>query len=191
MDGLPLALDQVGAYLQETGAPLSDYLGLYERRRTDLLARRGRLPPGPPDTVAPTWSLSFQQVEQANPAAAELLRLCAFLAPDGIPEELLSKGAADLGDVLGPAAADEYLLNEAIEVLRRYSLVRRNAETKLLSIHRLVQAVLIDAMKEEDQRLWAERAVRAVNSAFPNVDYETWTEAERYLSQVPVCAALM
>src|SRR2546421_11112811 len=191
MDGLPLALDQVGAYLQETGAPLSAYLGLYEKRRADLLARRGRLPPGHPETVATTWSLSFQQVEQANPAAAELLRLCAFLAPDGIPEELLSQSTADLGEVLGPAAADEYLLNEAIEVLRRYSLVRRNAETKLLSVHRLVQGVLIDAMKEEDQRLWAERAVRAVNSVFPEVDYATCTAAARYLSQVPVCAALM
>src|SRR2546421_5612036 len=191
MDGLPLALDQVGAYLQETGAPLSDYVSLYERRGADLLARRGRLPPGHPETVATTWSLSFQQVEQANQASAELLRLCAFLAPEGIPEELLSKGAADLGEVLGPAAADESLLNEAIEVLRRYSLVRRNVETKLLSVHRLVQAVLIDAMKEEDQRRWAERAVRAVNSAFPAVEYETWIEAERYLSQVPVCVVLM
>ena len=189
MDGLPLALDQVGAYLQETSAPLTDYLRLYERRRADLLARRGRLPPGHPDTVATTWSLSFQQVEHANPAAAELLRLCAFLAPDGIPEELLSQGAADLGDVLGPVVADEYLLNGAIEVLRRYSLVRRNAETKLLSIHRLVQAVLIDTMKEEDQRLWAERAVRAVNSVFP--EYIAWIETERYLSQVPGCVAMI
>jgi len=58
-------------------------------------------------------------------------------------------------------------------------------------VHRLVQAVLIDAMKEEDQRLWAERAVRTVNSVFPKVDYETWTEAERYLSQVPVSVALI
>ena len=91
--------------------------------------------------------------------------------------------------MLCPCAADEYLLNEAIEVLRRYSLVRRNAETKLLSIHRLVQAVLVDAMKEEDQRLWAERAIRAVNAVFP--EYEAWLEAERYLSQVPACVALL
>ncbi|GAC1436084.1 MAG: hypothetical protein PVSMB2_03510 [Ktedonobacteraceae bacterium] len=36
-----------------------------------------------------TWSLSFQQIEQQSPAAADMLRLCAFLAPDVIPEELL------------------------------------------------------------------------------------------------------
>src|SRR5947209_13751893 len=46
-------------------------------------------------------------------------------------------------------------------------------------------------MKEEGQRLWAERALRAVNSVFPEAEYETWTEAERYLSQVPVCVALI
>jgi hypothetical protein len=33
-----------------------------------------------PDSVATTWSLSFQKVEQAHPAAADLLQLCAFLA---------------------------------------------------------------------------------------------------------------
>jgi len=33
-------------------------------------------------TVATTWSLSFRQVEQRSAAAADLLRLCAFVAPD-------------------------------------------------------------------------------------------------------------
>src|SRR2546430_8047716 len=115
-----------------------------------------------------------------------------FQAEDGI-RDLTVTGVQTcaLPILLGPMADDEYLLNEAVEVLRRYSLVRRNAETKLLSVHRLVQAVLIDAMKEEDQRLWAERAVRAVNSVFPAVEYETWIEADRYLSQVPICVTLM
>jgi tetratricopeptide (TPR) repeat protein len=36
-----------------------------------------------------TWALSFQKVEQANPAAADLLRLCSFLAADSIPEAIL------------------------------------------------------------------------------------------------------
>src|SRR5438445_13431867 len=81
MDGLPLALVQAGTYVEETGCSLADYLRLYATHRTDLLARRSRLFLDYPETVATTWSLSFQQVEQANPAAAELLRFCAFLAP--------------------------------------------------------------------------------------------------------------
>ncbi len=105
MDGLPLAIVQAGAYVEETGCSLEDYLSLYTTHRKDLLARRGSLLLDYPDTVLTTWSLSFQQVEQENPAAADALRLCAFLAPDAIPEELLTRSAAELGIVLGAAAS--------------------------------------------------------------------------------------
>lgn len=76
-----------------------------------------------------TWSLSFEQVKQANRAAEALLRCCALLAPDAIPEELLSEGASELGSVLGPVATDPVKLNAAIEVVRRYSLLKRVAKT--------------------------------------------------------------
>src|SRR5450755_3648642 len=88
LGGLPLALDQAGAYIEETRCSLSDYLQRYQTRRTWLLQRRGTLVAEHPEPVATTWSLSFGTIEQANPAAAELLRLCAFLHPDDIPEEL-------------------------------------------------------------------------------------------------------
>lgn len=38
---LPLALDQAGAYIEETGIRLPDYLALYQQERKILLARRG------------------------------------------------------------------------------------------------------------------------------------------------------
>jgi hypothetical protein len=89
LGGLPLALDQAGAYIEETQCGLADYRQQYQMRRAELLARRGKLVDDHPEPVATTWSLSFARVEQANPIAAELLRICAFLAPNAIPEELL------------------------------------------------------------------------------------------------------
>ena len=191
MGGLPLAIVQAGAYVEETGCSLADYLSLYATHRTDMLARGSRLLLDYPDTVATTWSLSFQQIEQQSPAAAGLLRLCAFLAPDAIPEELLARGAAELGAVLGAAASDAFKLNEALEVLRRYSLVRRNGSTHVLSIHRLVQIVLRESMDQETQRLWAERAVRAVNAAFPETDYGTGATHQYYMPHVQECETLI
>jgi len=91
-----LALDQAGAYIEETQCDLTGYLDLYRTRRTELLKRRSRLRTDHPEPVATTWSLSFQQVEQANPAAADLLRLCSFLDPDAIPEEIITEGASEL-----------------------------------------------------------------------------------------------
>jgi len=191
MDGLPLALVQAGAYIEETGCSLTDYLSLYVTHRKDLLARRSRFLLDYPDTVATTWSLSFRQIEQESPAAVAVLRLCAFLAPDTIPEALLAPGTAQAGTVPGAEAPDQFKLNEALEVLRRYSLVRRDGNTHTLSIHRLVQAVLKESMNQETQRAWAERTIRAVNAAFPEGNYGTGANQQSYLPHVRECATLI
>jgi tetratricopeptide (TPR) repeat protein/DNA-binding XRE family transcriptional regulator len=188
LDGLPLALDQAGAYIEETRCGLSQYLNLYGTRRKELLLRRGRFPIDHPDSVAATWSLSFRQVEQESLAAADLLRLLAFLDPEAIPEEIITLGAAELGPVLGEVASDPLKVDTIIELLLRYSLIRRAPEVKCLSIHRLVQAVLKDGMDKDTQRLWAERAIRAVNRAFPDVELQTWERCQRCLPHVQICA---
>ena len=62
MDGLPLALDQAGAYIEETGCSLSDYLDFFEQRRKKLLKRRGPPSSDHPEAVATTWSLSSENL---------------------------------------------------------------------------------------------------------------------------------
>ena len=183
MDGLPLALEQAGAYIEETECGLQGYLRLYRAQGVRLLKEYGEFAPDHPKPVATTWSLSFEKVEQANAAAAELLRFCAFLAPDAIPEELFAESAAELGPTLEPVASDPSNFNVALRDLLKYSLVDRDPETNTLSIHRLVQEVLKDQMEEETQRLWAERVLRAVNAAFPHAEFSTWPQCERVLPQ--------
>jgi hypothetical protein len=112
MDGLPLALDQAGAYIDEVKCNLGEYLEACRQCRSKFLADRGRLNTDHPASVATTWLLSFERVEQRSPASADLLRVCAFLAPDAIPEELLMKGSIHLGPRLQAMEADpsSYLL---------------------------------------------------------------------------------
>ncbi len=192
LDSLPLALDQAGAFIEETGCNLTEYLAFYQVHRKELLRRRGTLSIDYPESVATTWSLSFQQVEQANPSAAGLLQLFAFLNSDAIPEDIITSGAIHFGTLLSHIAIDAFKLNETLEVLRRYSLIRRNLVTKTLGIHRLVQAVLKDDMTPEIQRLWATRAVQTVEYVFPHeVDAATWSQCERYLPNALTCAALI
>ncbi|HJY84694.1 MAG TPA: FxSxx-COOH system tetratricopeptide repeat protein [Candidatus Binatia bacterium] len=191
LDGLPLALDQAGAYIEETACGLSDYLGLYRAHGAKLLKRRGAMVSDHQDPVATTWALSFEKVEKVSPAAAELLRFCAFLSPDAIPEDLITEGAPELGPVLEPVAADPFELNTAIAEILKYSLLHRNPTAKTLDIHRLVQAVLKDEMNGVTQRLWAERAVRAVNRTFPNIEFSTWQRCEQFLPHAQACAELI
>jgi tetratricopeptide (TPR) repeat protein len=190
MDGLPLALDQAGAYIEETQWSLTEYLRLFQLRKEELLQRRGKLTSDHPKSVGTTWSMAFEKVQQANPAAADLLRLCAFLDPDLIQEEIITKGASELGSVLQPVAVDPIKLNDAIGTLLSYSLVRRNPE-RTLSIHRLIQVVLKHSMNTSVQRRWAERAVRAVNQALPEVDYANWLRCQEYIPQVLTCKAFI
>jgi tetratricopeptide (TPR) repeat protein len=190
VEGLPLALDQAGAFIEETQCDLADYLHLYRTRQAELLKRRGKLVTDHPESVATTWSLSFEKVERANPVASDLSRLCAFLDPDVIPEELITKGAFELGSTLQAVAVEPIRLNEAIADVRTYSLLRRNPD-HTLTIHRLVQAVLKQGMNKSTQRRWAERAVRAVNQAFPEVEYDTWLQCQHYMPQVQNCATLI
>jgi tetratricopeptide (TPR) repeat protein len=191
MDGLPLALEQAGAYIEETGCGLQGYLRLFRAQGVQLLKEHGEFVPDHPKPVATTWSLSFEKVEQANAAAAELLRFCAFLAPDAIPEELFIESAVDLGPTLEPVAADPTMLNTAIRELLKYSLVHRDSETNTLSVHRLVQEVIKDQMDEEMQHLWAERTVRAVSNVFPHPEYTNWDICSRYLIHAQLCNFLI
>ncbi|GHO76464.1 tetratricopeptide repeat protein [Ktedonobacter sp. SOSP1-85] len=188
LGGLPLALDQAGAYIEEAQTSLEDYLHLYQQRRAELLAKRGDIAPDHPEPVAATWSLSFERVAQCSPAAADLLRLLAFLAPDDIPEEIITAESEYLSETLAPVAADALKLDDALKALLAYSLIKRDQKTKSLSIHRLVQAVLQDVMPSEERKLWIECAIQAVKSSFPNVyEFEQWEACERWLSHAQLC----
>ena len=99
------------------------------------------------------------------------------------PKKCSVEGAPELGPVLGPLGSDAFRLNNSIAEILKYSLLRRDANSRTLEIHRLVQTVLKQGMDEATQRLWAELAVRAVNRAFPFVEFSTWAVCERLLPQ--------
>lgn len=188
MDGLPLAIAQAGAYIKGTSCTLSDYLAQYRVRRSILLEENSYFDKDYSESVATTWSLSFEKAKQANPAAVELLHFCAFLSPDSIPEEIFIDGASEMGDVLHPTANDSLKLESAIREILKFSLIERNADEQTFTMHRLVQSVLKDRMKEDIQLRWAERSTRAVNRAFPEPDFPMWQQCRRCLPHALVCA---
>ena len=188
LGGLPLALDQAGAYIAETRCSLSDYLALFQLEHHALLQRRGAVKSEHPASVTTTFSLAFAQVRHQSEAALEVLRVCAFLAPEALPLDLLHEGAADLGPVLAPIAPQALALDAALETLLTYSLVRRDAEARTLSLHRLVQAVQQEALAESEQSLWAERVVRLVSRVFPTPDPATWERCQQLVPHALRCA---
>jgi len=173
---LPLALEQAGAYIEETGDTLTGYLSLFLERQESIL-KRGK-PVDYHATVDATWEISFWQAKKESKAGSDLLNLCAFLAADNIQEQLLIEGAQELPGSLASAIADKMRFNDAVAALRRYSLISRGKGS--FSVHRLVQSVTRNRLEEDDQKKWAEAAVRLVYNAFPTPshDFRTWPACE-------------
>src|SRR5262249_11391926 len=109
LGGLPLALDQAGAYIAENGCSLQQYLDLYELYRPKLLDRRGIA--DHPDSVLMTFWLSWEQIQERSVLAAKALQFCAFLAPDQIPEQFAAAGIVLTGT---DRTRDAFEVNEAL-----------------------------------------------------------------------------
>jgi tetratricopeptide (TPR) repeat protein/transcriptional regulator with XRE-family HTH domain len=190
MGGLPLALEQAGAYIQATQCHLTDYLRLFQQAPDHLLDTHE---PGHdhPLSVRRTFLLAFVQVAQRHPVAADLLTVCAFLAPEAIPESVFLQGAASLG--LEGLNSHPLAFEEAIKHLLTYSLIQRNASAHTITVHRLVQAVLLAQLSQSDRQLWQRRVVEAMEHLFP-VNYKTQqdylTLGEQLLPHAQTCLAL-
>jgi hypothetical protein len=187
LGGLPLALEQAAAYIQATGITLTGYLSLFRDRRADLLAR-GQAARHPAD-VAATLGLALYRLGDDTPAAAGLLQLLAFLAPEPVPLALLLADTQAAG-ALAPAVAatvepllgDRVAAGDAVAALRRYSLVTQAGEGRVI-VHRLVQAVTRAQLSAEAVGEWQQAAAALVEAAVPA---DTTVPAAW-----PVCAVLL
>lgn len=168
LGGLPLALDQAAAYIVDNRCTIEGYLKRYNEHPFDLLNIRGDGQPEHPESAAVTILKNFQQIEQMDAAAAELLRFCTFLHYQNILEAIILQGATELGLILKPFVQDTYQLDKPIKVLRKFSMIHRHSDQELLVIHPLVQIVLQHTMHEIVHRWWSERTIRAMRRTFPD-----------------------
>ena len=174
---LPLALEQACAYIEETEKPLADYVRLLAERQDELLDKYA--PGSHEKSVAQTFDLAIEALREKE-TAVDLLNLCAFFAPDGIPLQVISAVEKKLPDripePLRSAAQDEVAFDEAVAALLRFSLVEKEGE--YLFIHRLVQAVARERLGEDEQKKWSETAVKVMYAVFPEgdltVDVRNW-----------------
>jgi tetratricopeptide (TPR) repeat protein len=199
MGGLPLALDQAGAYIEATQCSLADYQQQYSTQKAELLAQRngptafsGGWKDDHPESVATTWDIAFRRVSERSPLAAVLLTFCAYLAPDAIPDNILLvvvQTMLSLEKVAAEPEHSKFALDEAISVVRAFSLFQRDSNSKTVSIHRLVQSILRDSQSPEKTREIKQLAVLVVNTACPNrSDVAQWSACERWVPHAQVCA---
>jgi CO dehydrogenase nickel-insertion accessory protein CooC1 len=147
---LPLAIEQAGAWLEQTGTPAGAYVEQLETQATRVLALSK--PPDYPVPVVATWNLSLEELKERSPAAVRLLQLCAFFSPGPISMTLLYSDEMITSLLpFDPSLSEKFILGRVIRDISRFALIKVDQGSNSIQIHRLVQAVIRDQMTEDEQ----------------------------------------
>ncbi|GIH23141.1 hypothetical protein Aph01nite_14510 [Acrocarpospora phusangensis] len=155
---LPLAIEQAGAWLQETGMKVDEYIEQLSSQPSATLALGDT--PTYPVPVLITWNVSFNRLSQRSPAAVRLLELLAFFAAEPVSLSMLygDETIRCLVDY-DPSLREKIMIGRLIRDLSRFALAKVDQRNNSVQVHRLVQAVLRDRM-DDDER---ERTVHDVH----------------------------
>ncbi|KZF18827.1 TPR-like protein [Xylona heveae TC161] len=133
LDCLPLAVTQAAAFISENEMTVAAYTRRLEKAESEMQRYLSeeladtRRDTHSQNSVMRTWKISFDQILQQSPRAAEILSLMAVLDRQGISASLLRR-------------EDESLdFDLAIGKLKAFSLISSNPDNSLFSLHRLVQ----------------------------------------------------
>jgi MinD-like ATPase involved in chromosome partitioning or flagellar assembly len=148
---LPLAIEQAGAWLEETGTSAEAYVEELSEQPTSVLELNQPL--DYPRPVALTWRLSFDRLRAQSPAAARLLELCAFFAPEPISLSLLYSDEMIRTLVpLDDRLREKIVLGQLIREIARFALAKVDQGSNSIQVHRLIQAVIRAQLKTKDEQ---------------------------------------
>jgi tetratricopeptide (TPR) repeat protein len=150
---LPLGITQAAGYMADTGTPVDEYLGLLETRAGQVLDLAP--PVSYSRSLVAVTQLAFDQLSCNYPAAAAVVGVCAFLAPDPVPSEWFTRDPAQLPTVLADCVLDPVRWRQTLARIGAQALAR--IEQDGLRMHRLTQAILRAQLPPDEASV--ERAV--------------------------------
>jgi tetratricopeptide (TPR) repeat protein len=133
-------------------------------------------------------SLETLRETESGEVALDILRLCAFLSPDGVDLALLTVewGQETVPNGLAPAMSEPSAREDALAALVSLSLLKRENGPfdPVLIFHRLLLEVVRDWMGQDGRALWGTVTVELVNQLFPWVEVTTWETCGRLMPHV-------
>jgi hypothetical protein len=175
---LPLAIRQAAAFINQKQMSIYDYLVIYESDDQDLIELlsedfedQGRYQ-NIKNPIASTWLISFRQIQQHNPLAAQYLYFMSCVAQRDIPHSLLPS-ASKLREV------------RAIGMLKAYAFITVHKGGKSYDIHRLVQVAVRNWLKTTGELTrWYCETMKQTASIFPFFNHKNRYECAMYLPHV-------
>ena len=186
---LPLALVQAGKYMRESGTSCLKYLELYESSWVRLVAEVPQLRDYENGSIQTTWTISYRRVEHANPTAARLLQLWAYLDHQDIWYEMFSRGSRGCQDCrwLQDLGSSEIEFKRTMSALLAYSLVESRQDMESYSVHPVVHDWCAETIS--DNRVeFLMLAFLVFGFAVPsNAEREYWLSQQRLIPHAEHC----
>ena len=163
---LPLAVEQAGSLLADTGMAVDKYLRLLAERAQDVLDHD---PGGAyPQSVAASWAVAFDRLAADDPTALDLLTVVAWCGPEPVPLTLLTDHPDALPEPLRPIATDPLVLARCTAILHRRGMATVSPHG--IQLHRIPAALLRARSQGSDGTAaagWAATVVRLLDQTAP------------------------
>ncbi|KAH8585352.1 hypothetical protein B0O99DRAFT_713026 [Bisporella sp. PMI_857] len=128
---LPLAIMQVAAYLNANVSTIAEYLRIYNESSNSVIKllskdfKDVKRYPSIKNPVATTWLISFQQIQDRDPLAANYIAFISCIKKQNIPRDLLPP-------------ASEFNKKEALKTLKSFRFIKERVSGRSYNMHRLV-----------------------------------------------------
>ena len=172
LGGLPLALEQAGAYIKTRRCSFSEYLDQYKAERLRLLSRQPARAAGNDSSerlaVHTTWLINIEYIKKSphGQAAIRFMNACSYFDGNEIEEELINVGTPEVEDVQYRQCVSSLLgCREVLKLLTDFSLFTY-VQAHAVSIHRLVQEIVTESLDPESKAQSFIDAVRMLSYAF-------------------------
>lgn len=181
---LPLAVEQAAAWRAVTGMPVREYLRLFDDSVAEILDTAAA--PDNEVSVAAAWNVSFEELKTRNPAAHQILHICAFFSPEPISRDLLTGvNRVSISTELDAALRDPIKLARAIRDINRYGLAKIDHGNNTLQLHRLVQLVLRNRVMAPQIQAQMRHGAHQLLAALDPNDPESSRHWPRYRELLP------
>jgi len=188
LDGLPLALSTAGAYLENVSMTLSDYLRHYKTSWLQLQTASPQLESYIDRPLYTTWQITFDRIQQQNPASASLLKLWAYFDRQDVWFGLLQHANSTDDHWIQELTKTELNFNEAAALLCSFGLVDpdralpQDFGSRGYSVHSCVHSWMVFVLNKEWDNVLARLALRCVAATIPmRNEKESWILQRRLL----------
>jgi len=182
---LPIAVAAAGAWLADTGTPVTEYLRAIERRGTGSGSVQAMW--------EAIWDLSLQRLQEQSPGAFRLLQICSVLASETALDLLYSDqlNAALISFDRSVAVRD--MRGALVQQINRLALLKLDTHAGQVHVHRLLQDVVRNRMTDEEEahtRHEAHLALAAFRPAGEPDDPKTWDQFRKIWGHLEISGAV-